>query len=76
MGRILMGMPTSAPMAFDLEYVLKGVRGRVNAPDPTDVLGYSQRLRDLFFCSTSLNRRQTVGLVFVHAIFKQSLPGH
>ena len=44
-------------MMFNLEQVLKGVRGRVNAPYPTNKVGDSHRFRDLLSCGSCVDCR-------------------
>lgn len=53
--RIPIGLLVPPVMMFNLEQVLKGVRGRVNGPYPTNVLGNSHCFRDLLFCGSGVD---------------------
>ena len=55
--RIPIGPLVPPVRTFNLEQVLKGVSGRVNAPHPTNIVGDSHRFRDLLFCSSSAHCR-------------------
>lgn len=55
--RIPLGPLVPPVMTFNLDQALKGVRGRVNAPYPTNKVGNSDCFRDLLFCSSSAHCR-------------------
>ena len=55
--RIPMGPLVPPVMTFNLDQVLKGVRGRVNGPYPANIVGDPHRFRDLLFCSSRAHCR-------------------